>query len=154
MYFSTIACAEVLEVGVHEEAEGFALAQGAAVEQVGVGHRPPLPRVPVGLGAHDVEQGREPAVPVGRGVGHHQLAGPVHVRGDGAHVFEGDRPAEDGRSMVASRGRAGRLGGREVVAAEVELVGHVALARIDVLAVEVALAARARRTARGSSGST
>ena len=38
---------------------------------------------------------------------------------------------------------SGVLGGGEVVAAEVQLVGHVALARIDVLAVEDRAATRA-----------
>ena len=72
--------------------------------------------------------------------------------GDAADVLEGDQAAEDGRPMLFRREDQWRLGGGEVIAAEIQLVGHVALARIDVFAVQVAVSLRAHRVSRGCAG--
>ena len=58
-----------------------------------------------------------------------------------ADILEGDQAAEDGRLVLVGREDQRRLGGRKMVAAEIEFVGHVALAGVDVFAVQVALAA-------------
>ena len=134
---------ELLERRVHQEAVRLSLAECAAIEQVGVGHRPPpAPGVPVGLAAQDVQHGRQPAEPVGGRVGHHELAHAVDVGGDAANVFVGDQAAEDGRLVGVGREGQGRFRRGEVVAAEVQLIGDVAFAGIDILAVEVAVAVR------------
>ena len=64
----------------------------------------------------------------------------MDVPGDLPDVLEGDQSAEDGRSMRRGAETERRVGGGEMVAAEIEFVGHVAFARIDVLAVQVGCA--------------
>ena len=56
-----------------------------------------------------------------------------------ADVFKGDQAAENGRPMCLARKRerCGRDG--EMLAAVIEFAGYVAFARIDVLAVKIAL---------------
>ena len=64
------------------------------------------------------------------------------------------RPRKIAGRCVLEAEHQGRLGRGEMIAAEVEFIGHVALAGVDVLAVEVSLAAAVHRAARGSGGST
>ena len=96
--------------------------------------------VPIGLGAHDVQPGGEPAEVDGRGVGHHQLAAGPDVLLEASHVLVRNQAAEDCRlAGVEGEGRRGLRAG-EVIAAEIEHVGDVAFAGVDVLAIQVALA--------------
>ena len=140
MYFSTSWCEKSSKRVFIRKQYGLPLHKARWSQHLGIAHRPPASAVvPVGLGAHNFQQRRQPAELPGRSVGHHQLVHGVDVVGNAPHILKGHQPAEDGR-LAAIQGETQRRPGRgKVIAAEIQLIGHETFAGVDVLAVQVSL---------------
>ena len=150
MYFSTNSSENSSNSRVHQETVRLALAHGAAVEQIGVA-------TSAASGRRDANRFRCPSHPAtasasraatGVALAIISLSMPCMSRAMARTYSKAISPRKIAGWRVSGEKRQRRVGGGEVVAAEIEFVGDVAFARVDVLAVQVAARPAGRRAAR------